>query len=40
MKKELVELKPEELKEIQGGVFPWVLLGVAFLIGVAWAILD
>jgi len=39
MKKELVELKPEELKEIQGG-FLAALLGVAFVIGVLWAVFD
>lgn len=39
MKKELVELKPEELKEIQGGSL-LAMLAVAFVIGVIWAILD
>lgn len=39
MKKELVELKQAELKEIQGG-FLGIVLGVAFVIGVVWAILD
>lgn len=39
MKKELVELKKEELKEIQGG-FPLAVLGVALVIGVLWAVFD
>ncbi len=39
MKSKFVELKKEELKEIQGG-FPWLLIGVAFLIGAAWAYFD
>lgn len=39
MNKEFVELKQDELREIQGG-FPLVVLGVFFVAGLVWAPID